>query len=590
MANYPGWLLPQTQLQLLARGQTGTLLGNVYPRPTRGQGIDAFGSAVYESVEHPWHAPSTFNFPWGVNPSRRLGVAAVLLATYADDLFNHFLLIPSGLSLGNLLTNETHVIEIANLFFVNKSLASVANNAGLGIGFTGVPSLPATISPFGSITIDVTVSTTGPPTINGDLVLVGTDVGAGNPQTLSIPVTGKRITLFPYDPEQEYTEELNWKTQIFESFAGEEQRVKIRQNPRQVLTYTPFATDPVDNLAIRLLLFNWLPRVWGVPLWWEQTGLTTSAAIGDTVVNCDTTSADYRVGGLVFLRNAFKLFEAFEIVSMTATSLTLNSNLVNAYPIRGSQIMPARTAYAKTQTTAKTYLPGQSKFSIEFTTLDNVNLAAWNQAQWPSYLGFPVLNDINYVDSTLSEGTDRNGVIVIDNFAGTIYQVVSTDRSRPKTVKTWWTNTRQDIWPIRQLMHYLGGSQGVFWLPTNRNDLIVASEIDPGIAALTVDNVGYSIYGVDNTGTPMIPFANIRITLTNGAVLYKAITGATSGFGSVTETLALDSAVSSTLIPMAQVQRVDFMQLMRISDDRVKLTHDHPGRSKIEINCVGVRQ
>ncbi len=218
-------------------------------------------------------------------------------------------------------------------------------------------------------------------------------------------------------------------------------------------------------------------------------------------------------------------------------------------------------------------------------------MAEWNQTLWPDYGGYPVLGDINYVDSELTEGFDRHGVTVIDNKAGVLYQLASTDRSRPKTVKTWWTNYASDIWPIRQLMHYLCGSQGLFWLPTNRNDLILQQQIATNASSLVVSYVGYSIFGLDVDGNPMLPFAHLRITLTNGTQYYSAISGASTSFGSVTETINLGAALPNTNpIPISSVLRVEFLNLCRIADDTVKFTHDIPGRAEIVINCVGVRQ
>jgi hypothetical protein len=40
---------------------------------------------------------------------------------------------------------------------------------------------------------------------------------------------------------------------------------------------------------------------------------------------------------------------------------------------------------------------------------------------------------------------------------------------------------------------------------------------------------------------------------------------------------------------MSAVARIEFLQLVRIADDKVMLTHDHIGRAKIEANLVGVK-
>jgi hypothetical protein len=361
------------------------------------------------------------------------------------------------------------------------------------------------------------------------------------------------------------------------------------------LNFESFAVTQLDITAIRLLLFKFLPDLWVVPSWWEQTVITSALTAGATTLNLDTTDADYRVNCFGFIRHPNKTtWESFLITAITSTTLTISGSLANSYPLKGTQIMPARQAYAKTQTTAKTYTLAQSKVSVAFTTIDNANLAYWNTSLWPSYTGFPVLGDTNYIDGTVDEGMDRNGVVVIDNKSGVIYQNYSTDRSRPRSVKTWWTNYRQDLWSLRQLGHYLGGSQGLFWLPSNRNDLIVTVNIAPLDAGITVGYVGYTAYCLDANSNPMLPFANIRLTLVNGTIYYRAITAAT--VSGTNEVLTLDSPIvpavgsGGVTIPFANVARCEFMNQMRISDDKMTFTHDHAGRAKVVINCVGIRE
>lgn len=515
--------------------------------------------------------------------TRSLG-AAFILPTYADDLLNHFLVIPSVLALGNLLSSQQRTIEIANLFTGSKQISAVLNQAGTGISFPGLSALPAIIIPYNSFILSIAISTSGNPTIKGTIEIDGADVGGANPQALIIPITGQRITLFPWDPEQFYTEVLQWKTDIIESYNGTEQRIGVRLNPRQVLTYEIFARDPVKDAAMRLVLFNWLPRVWGVPIWWEQRGMTAAASPGNLTINVSTASADFRVGGLVFIQNPAGQYETFEIASFTSSAITVTSNLLNSYPI-GSKVMPVRTAVAKTQTQSSVYLTGAEKMTVQFTTLDNIGLA--DISTWTQYLGLPVLDDINYVESTLSEGMSRTGVTIIDNASGTIYQQSSSDRSRPTSVKTWWTIRQLEIWRLRGLLHWMHGNQNTFWLPTNRNDLQLLLPISSGSQSFTASFVGYSLYGLDINGNPMTPFGHLRFTLTNGTKVLRRITGCVSTSGT-TETFTVDSAINGTTLTVAQVARIEFLQLMRIADDKATLTHDHPGNASVAINVIGV--
>lgn len=574
-----------------------TGLSTAQPRPWSAHDVDDIQA---DHQDGPWPLMGMLTHLVKTPISHNRG-AAFVAPTFSDDLFEHFLVVPSVLNLGNLLTNQTRTVEIANLYSTQKELTAAANGAGTGVTFQNLPPLPKQILPFDSVTVEVTVSSTGAPSISGSLSFTMADIGGANSLVLTIPVTGQRITLFPWDPEQFYTEQLEWKTDIIEAYDGSEQRISIRLHPRQVLTYEVFSTDPIKDTAMRLTVFNWLPRVWGVPIWWEQQPMTASLSPGGNVISVNTEYADYRVGGLVFIQNPDKEYETFEVEAITANSITTTSNAVNSYPV-GSKVMPCRTAYAKTQTSANVYLPGQEKFQIQFTTLDNVGLS--NISGFTMYKGLPVLDDVNYIQSTLQEGMSRSGVTVIDNFSGQIYQVASTDRSRPTTKKTWYTGSgsgiapiagvadltgQQQIWVVRGFLHWAQGSQQVFWLPTNRNDMQILADIPSGSQAIEISAIGVSQYAV-NSGGGMRPYGDLRITFSDGSTVCAQITGAVQS-SSTQETINTDTVLAPAgTISKSTVVRVEFLQLVRIAGDKVKLTHDHPGRSTIEANLVGVLQ
>jgi hypothetical protein len=600
MTNYAGYMWPVDQItQSVDRGYVQTNVSPALmalaaiPRPQPYELTNATEQSPIGHLDRTMIMGTiTRN---NVQPANAHNRAAFIMPTYSNDLLGHWLLVPSILNLGNLLSNQERTIEVANLFPTQKEIASVTNATDSGVTLvTGT--LPVIVNPYNSYVLQVNVSTLGPPNINGTITLVGENLDTTDPESLVVPVTGARITLFPWDPEQGYTEQLEWKTDILESYSGIEQRISIRYAPRQKLTYTPFMTNTQKDMQLRMVLFNWLPRVWGVPIWWEQAQPTQACTPGSNFVAINTANADYRVGGLVMLMAPdLSYYETFQIATISSTELTFTSGAitVNNYPVN-AKVMPVRTAYAKTQTQSRTLITGAERVSIEFTTLDNVNLA--NIGTWDIYQGLPILDDINYVDSELTEGMARNGVTIIDNASGTIYQQASTDRSRPTSVKTWWTggvaapNGQSAIWTIRQLLHWLNGSQSAFWVPTNKNDMTVTATITGGATIVTIEYIGYTLFGLDASSNPMRPFGDVRMTLTNGTVIIRQITGATVTGGGATETISVNSQFSATNILPANIARLEFLMLMRIADDKVLFTHDHPGRAQIVANLVGVRE
>lgn len=575
MTVFTGFLWPDTLLY--QEGQSTSITNNPLVYTPGWALIDInITSATLQSTRNP--------VSHGFKLGHVFSHTAHLFPSYADDLFNHFLVVPSVLDLGNLLSNQSKTVEVANFYPINMEATGVVNPGG-GISIPGLPTFPYTITPYGSLILNIEISATGSPSLKEILELDVAAVGGGSPQALFVPVTGQRVTIFVWQPEQFYVEEMVWVTDIIEAYDGTEQRIKLRQNPRQVLTYECFFTDSSTDTQARLALFNWFAQIFGVPIWWEQTPFTTDGLPGDTVINTDTRYADYREGGLVLVVDPAGYYEAFEIDTLTTTSITVTSQLTNTYLARGSKVMPIRTCYAKTQSEHSVLITGAEKITVQFTTLDNVDLSS--TAGLTTYQGLVVLEGINYVDGQLSESMQRTGVVIIDNISGTLYQRSSNDRSRPFSVKTWFTNYASEIWPLRQMFHAFSGSQKTFWLPTNRNDMKLVASIGGGSPTFQIEYVGYSSYGVDVNGVSMRPFGDLRFTLADGTLIYRQIIGATSSGN--TETVTVDSPVFGSTLTIAQVARIEFLQLMRIADDKVRLIHDHPGRAQISINTVGVK-
>jgi hypothetical protein len=493
--------------------------------------------------------------------------------SYDTDLFGHILVVPARLDLGNLLSSQQRTLEIANLYLVPRSLEDIVNSAGAGITFTNLPSFPYTLPSFGSFVLHVSVSSSGPPTINGT---IGVDTDG---EDVDVPVTGTRITMFPWVPQVGIQEILEWKTEVLEAFDGTEQRISLRLTPRQRISMEIFELDPDQDALMRNVLFDWLPRVWGVPIWWEARGLDQEAIAGDSVLNVDTRYGDFRVGGLCMITDNSRHFESYEIDSLTDSTITITSLVASTFPA-GTHCMPVRSAYAKTQAGAKRYAVGGERVSIEFLTIDNVDLGSTTGAT--IYDGKVVLDDPNFMDSSVTEGWSRP-VTVLDAGSGVIYQASRVDRSRLTFVKTWEPQTMAETWSVRRLLHALRGSQRALWLPGFRADLRAVAAVTGGSNTLRVAYVGYTTFAQARR-----PQGDVRVVLANGDVHYRAVTD--SDEDGATEVLTLSSAISAGTLQVSDIERIELLALVRIADDKATITHMHAGEARVETALISVKE
>lgn len=512
-------------------------------------------------------------------PAPRATHAGYRLPTYADDLFGHVLIVPERLDLGNLLSTQTRQIEMSNLNLVPVTWDEIAHTLGDGVVFNNLPTLPHEILPFGSFILSISISPTGPPTIDGVI-----QFDFSTPETIFVPVTGSRIVMFQWKPRTGVTETLQWRTDIIEAYDGTEQRIRVRTTPRQIIQQAVNSKD-VSDMQMRALLFDWEARVWGVPIWWEMRPLTAQATQGSSVVNVVTADMDIRIGGLVMLHASNAEWEAIQVEDFDAASITTESSLTRTYAA-GTALMPVRAGYMTTMTERERIQVGRdtglTETTVEFTTLENVDWSNTSGAE--TYDGRIVLSDCNVVPSSVTETFER-AVVVIDNESGRPLQTSRVDRSRIHFTHQFNAPTMAELWRIRRLLHSLHGSQKSFWVPSARADLHLTDPIGPGTTDFNITKIGYTDFIRSRR-----PLADVRIVLKNGTTINRRIASSSVHVDGVRETLVTTTPISGTAIPVNDVQRIELMMLMRISDDKAVFTYREVGKAFINVSLKSVKE
>jgi hypothetical protein len=195
------------------------------------------------------------------------------------------------------------------IFNSSRTLAATINvlnqvNAG---GFTFLvgkipPSPELTIAIQGSELYTLRAEAeVGPPTINATF----TWVPSAPFNAVSVNFTGNRITILAFEPQVGPLTEYAFITSIVESYNGTEQRMAMRDRPRQAMTYTYRMGDGgvdieepyyAEAQAFEHVMFDSIGRVFALPVWEDRTVLTAAVAPTDTVLNLVTAGLDLQEG------------------------------------------------------------------------------------------------------------------------------------------------------------------------------------------------------------------------------------------------------------------------------------------------------
>lgn len=479
------------------------------------------------------------------------------------EWFENFHVIPRSFDFGNILSTQTSPLEVFSGYRKEfHTWSSFVNNAGSGTTLLSVPSLPATMNPLDGYLMTLEVSTNGVPSVDDDLAFVF-DFGG---DTISVPIVLNRIVLFPVKPEEPYRERMEFLTDVIPHEDGGSQRIKIRKNPRQLFNWNIRLEDGFfDKHRIDSLLFDWQARTWGLPMWHEATTLTVAATAGDLTINVQSTAdADYRVGGLALVFVDGTLFDVQTIDSLTSTTITFENALLSSYPIRAA-VVPLRTANMREDVQGSRFPNANQDLRVSFRVLDNDSDLA-DATGWPTYNGLVLLEGCNVLPGgSLSESYIRR-IIVTDPGTG----ITSQDspwaygkRGYPLTLRA---NSKAELWNLRQLMHYFGGQQISFYVPTFGKDLVPTGPLQNATVDLDIANIGFTQH-VQNRG----PKRHIWVRLNDGTTLQREIVSS-SEIDASNETLVVDSAWPSD-IQVDEIDRISYLEEVRYNSDDIEIEY-----------------
>lgn len=454
---------------------------------------------------------------------------------------------------------------------------SISNEAGGGIG---------TVTPVGGsyvfeaiVQLKVQATQDGLPIFDTNVVFEF----AAPANDVEVLVKGQRLVLLPQEYESPVVEVLAWLTDIIDSIDGNEQRIALRKQPRQIFEVT-YLLDGNDRQRMQALLFDWMDNVFGFPLWHERVFLTSDASVGALSYSVSgADQVDFRTGGLAVVFTNSYTYDVIEIDSFTATTITSTSASLNAYPV-GTKIMPLRTVRIRNAVGGKKYLNNLEEFRIQFEVTDNDTGAVTPSTTpgfWSSYNSRVMFDDRNMVFSDSVPHQYSRRVYRIDNQTGKVEQSSPWDRNKRGFEKGFFLRNRADLLLFRKLLSSLRGRQKAFYLPTFSEDLTVVTNLSSGGTTMQVSATEY-VRLVRNR----LPMSIFKITFTDNTSLVRTITSS-STVSSTVESLTLNTTWPANRT-VAEISRVEFYELVRFDSDEIKLTHERIGSVKCTVPVIRV--
>jgi hypothetical protein len=459
--------------------------------------------------------------------------------------------------LGNLLSEQVFDVEIWNNHRHEVVLNNIDEYNTVGIDFVGPIATPTIykINEYRMYTL--TISTVGPPVIDGVFTLNFVDY------TMSISVTGKRVVVWPFIPQVDFTETINFSTEIIQTKQGE-QRIANRLTPR--VSYSGrYILDSNEFSRIKAIMYQWGFRAFGLPMWLECQ-YYGSVTTGQTVFYVDTTESTYRVGDMLILHEENDKYETLEILSITDTEI--ETTLPASQDYSSAFIMPVLFSYTDGIDVTRD-VNGYPIAETTFTSTEGIDIAA--DTGKTQYNGKDVMLDRSIIIGSLKEKLYTD-VTKLDAEVGPILYVPTKEYPEHKQTMSMISIDRSSTWAYKQWLYSLKGKQKSFYIPTWNQDIEIIGDLEAAQTSLVCKFIGYSLYYDTKDLLIEDVYGNIRIyTITGGTDL-----------GDGTEALYLYQKLGVDL-PNSEIKTVCFLSLVRLDADRIEISHKPGGSARISI-------
>ena len=493
-------------------------------------------------------------------------VSGQRIELFGGQLFEKVIVIPRVKALGFVLSATQFPVEVWNTFRdKNQTLSSITISGIGGLTLTDPYGVPLLYAALGSRIYQATVPSAGAAQINQDVVFafVSGILGA------DMQVTGSRITFFSVAPDwnEGMEESLEYLTDVLRSYSDNEQRRALRQLPRRAMRYRVLTLNARDAAGMESLVWGWQNQPYGVPWWPDAQPLLSDVAPGTFVIPVDTADRMFAAGGLVAIWVDEYTYEALDVVSVAAHSVTVSSPTQFSWKAGpGTRVIPVFLCR----------LPASVSISRHSSEIDQMDVSfigeSGQAAPAPSsspaqFKGFDVLEiQPNWAQAPLRRSYKRS-MVTIDPKVGPIGVVDKGGTALVGQEFPWWLDTHPNVTAFRAFILRRFGQLNPFWIPTWDQDLVLFQDVASADTGIRIKSEFYSRFFFPSPARRFIAF----IPMDGSGNVYGKITGAIDN-GDGTENLTLEAAPGKNF-PKSSTM-ISFLTLARLASDAVSIKWD----------------
>lgn len=395
---------------------------------------------------------------------------------------------------------------------------------------------------------------------------------------LSIVPDFEAATLF-WRPESNIIETLEWRTSVLKAYDGTEQRIKVRQSPRQYFKLRLFLETNKANTWFDSVIHTWQKLAWLIPIWTEYVKHSADIVVKDDSIDVDTTNADFRNSSKAIVWKSASEYEVIVIDTKTDSQLNLSYSMLNSFTGE-KYVIPVRTAYLISSSKKERYNSGVSIIDLIFAVYDNVSIEGYNPNF--SYDGLEVLSIPAFMDNTHGENSDAD--IFITDFETGIFKVESTSNFNFLSQShNFFNDIKSTCWNFRKFLHSLNGRQKTVLIPTFREDFVQTNSVGVLDTSVNIENIGLA----ENMGfNSLRTYIGFYFSTTEILVVRKII--AITEIDSAEEQITFDANLGLASAIEVGDCKICFVDKCRLTSDRIEIRWPYAHRNECKTNFMRV--
>jgi len=375
-----------------------------------------------------------------------------------------------------------------------------------------------------------------------------------------------------------------WRTSIQKTIKGGEKRSSLYTWPRVLLKTSGQLTTDTEINRLKRNLINYVDELWWIPLWTDETTISSQAASGQKIINVGSTSDRHFYAGrkcIIINPDDTTDYEYGTIDSLTSSQITVVDNLSATWPVSSLVIPLYAFRFEKKQSIAAV-IQNYQKFDFNITEAYETardftySVPASGADTYESIDLFlqPFHGEMNY-----SYNRDYSYLQYLG--LGVAYSEFDAGENIMGIKASLMRSTRSEIWETLDFFDSKQGRLSRFWVPTWSKDIVPNVAIGATDTVINIENIEYTTHFLPND----VIGRYIYIQFPDNSYVCRKIIASTA------VTITLDSQIGTAVSTAGLDHILDrFLNLSRFNIDEMKIEYQakNPDIAKISIGFTGI--